>query len=123
MPLRRLVSPEAAAQAGRSMAQTLLCFVLTDGNGGHAFCSRYDLGPWPLLADVREVDAAAASALSRCSAVFVNGFVFDELRPAAVGAAIALAKANGQGFLVAHQTLQLVQSPAGDQNFLTRTEH
>ena len=52
VPLRRLVSPDAAASAGRNMTQTLLCFVLTDGAGGHAFCSRYDLGPWPLLAEV-----------------------------------------------------------------------
>lgn len=28
---------------------TLLCFVLIDPAGAHAFCSRYDFGPWPLL--------------------------------------------------------------------------
>ena len=74
---------------------TLKCFVLTDGAGGHAFCSRYDLGPWPLFPDVRAVDDDAARALGRCRAVFVNGFVFDEMAPAAVGSAIAIAKANG----------------------------
>jgi len=31
------------------------------------------------------------------AAVFVNGFVFDELTPSAVESAIALAKANGAG--------------------------
>lgn len=29
--------------------QTLVCFVLVDPNSKHAFCSRYDFGPWPLL--------------------------------------------------------------------------
>jgi|AntAceMinimDraft_1070359.scaffolds.fasta_scaffold04385_3 sugar/nucleoside kinase (ribokinase family) len=95
VPLRRLASPEAVAKAAKTMMQTLLCFVITDGAGGHAFCSRYDLGPWPLLADVHDVDAAAANALAKCKAVFVNGFVFDELKPSAVIAALGLAKSNG----------------------------
>lgn len=100
VPLRRLVSKAqiaTAGDAGRSMLQTLLCFVLTDGVGGHAFCSRYDLGPWPLLVGAAGADDAAATALAKCKAVFVNGFVFDELRPSAIGAAISLAKANGAG--------------------------
>jgi hypothetical protein len=41
------------------------------------------------------VDDAAARALAKCDAVFVNGFVFDELTPSAVESAIALAKAGG----------------------------
>ena len=81
----------------RGMLETLLCFVLTDGAGGHAFCSRYDLGPWPLLAGVKGADDAAASALAKCKAVFVNGFLFDEMKASAVGSAISLAKANGAG--------------------------
>ncbi len=28
---------------------TLICFVLVDPHSRHAFCSRYDFGPWPLL--------------------------------------------------------------------------
>lgn len=80
-----------------AQTETLKCFVLTDGAGGHAFCSRYDLGPWPLLSRVDVVDEGAASALARCSAVFVNGFVFDELSPAAVRSAISLAKLNAAG--------------------------
>lgn len=31
---------------------TLLCFVLVGPASGHAFCSAYDFGPWPLLAGV-----------------------------------------------------------------------
>ena len=106
VPFRRICSRELvdAAVADREKARdedaadafsTLKCFVLTDGAGGHAFCSRYDLGPWPLFPDVRAVDDDAARALGRCRAVFVNGFVFDEMAPAAVGSAIAIAKANG----------------------------
>ena len=95
VPLRRLASPDAVAKAAAAMLRTLQCFVLKDSKGGHAFCSRYDLGPWPLLADVEYVDDAAAEALAKCKAVFVNGFVFDELRPSAVVAALGLAKASG----------------------------
>ena len=95
VPLRRLASPAAVARAAAAAARTLLCLVFTDGKGGHAFCSRYDLGPWPLLADVQDVDDEAARALAKCKAVFVNGFVFDELKPSAVLAALSLAKANG----------------------------
>jgi len=98
VPLRRLASPELVADAARAnarMDKTLTCHVLSDGEGGHAFCSRYDLGPWPLLSEVRGVDDDAARSLGRASAVFVNGFVFDELRPSAVRSAVAIAKANG----------------------------
>lgn len=98
VPLRRLASPELVADAARKnarMDKTLTCHVLSDGLGGHAFCSRYDLGPWPLLSEVRGVDDDAARALGRADAVFVNGFVFDELRPSAVRSAVAIAKANG----------------------------
>ena len=98
VPLRRLASPELVAEAAAKharMDKTLTCHVLRDGEGGHAFCSRYDLGPWPLLSEVRGVDDDAARALGRADAVFVNGFVFDELRPSAVRSAVAIAKANG----------------------------
>lgn len=33
-----------ASQLSREQAQTLLCFVLVDSAGRHAFCSRYDFG-------------------------------------------------------------------------------
>lgn len=83
------------AKAAEEMMKTLLCFVFTDGKGEHAFCSRYDLGPWPLLADVHSVDDAAVRALAKCKAVFLNGFIFDELKPSAVVAALGVAKSNG----------------------------
>jgi hypothetical protein len=34
------------------MRSTLLCFVLVGPAQQHAFCSRYDFGPWPLLEGV-----------------------------------------------------------------------
>ena len=33
----------------QALNNTLVCFVLVDPNSRHAFCSRYDFGPWPLL--------------------------------------------------------------------------
>jgi len=80
-----------------ALAETLICFVLSDGAGSHAFCSRYDLGPWPLMRDVSDVSNEAREALRSCRAVFLNGFVFDELKPQAVAQALKLAKGNGAG--------------------------
>jgi hypothetical protein len=41
-----------ASIRGSNLDQTLLCFVLVDPSSQHAFCSRYDFGPWPLLEGV-----------------------------------------------------------------------
>ena len=38
-----------SGQDGDPLNDTLICFVLVDPNSRHAFCSRYDFGPWPLL--------------------------------------------------------------------------
>ncbi len=35
--------------------KTLVCFVLVDPHGRHAFTSRYDFGPWPLLEGIEEL--------------------------------------------------------------------
>jgi sugar/nucleoside kinase (ribokinase family) len=143
-------SPEATATDARAAAaaQTLLCFVLVDPAGGHAFCSAYDFGPWPLLADALEAsaehrwqeheeggsdkaaparaaangnngnnnntsalldqqaqdDAAAAErllppsvlrALRATRALYLNGFVFDELPLPIVRACCRAASASG----------------------------
>ena len=64
-----------------SESRTLVCFVLVDGSGSHAFCSSYDLGPWPLLAEKYKLGADVKAALRKSKAMFVNGFAFDELAP------------------------------------------
>jgi sugar/nucleoside kinase (ribokinase family) len=92
-----LISEDDKAMRASALAETLICFVLSDGSGGHAFCSRYDLGPWPLMRDVSDVSNEARDALRSCRAVFLNGFVFDELKPQAVKQALQLAKSNGAG--------------------------
>lgn len=89
------LASEDVLQAESDMNRTLLCFVLTDGFGKHAFCSRYDTGPWPLLPGIKTIDHAARIALSQCSAIFVNGFVFDEMETEAVHAAVRTAKDSG----------------------------
>jgi hypothetical protein len=37
-----------------------VCFVLTTQDGKHAFCSRYDFGPWPLLSNITTLPEPAA---------------------------------------------------------------
>lgn len=62
-----------------SLDQTLICFVLVDPNSQHAFCSRYDFGPWPLLQGIDGLPPAATAVLRSSRAIFTNGFIFDEL--------------------------------------------
>ena len=52
-----------------AMRATLLCFVLVGPASSHAFCSRYDFGPWPLLEGVTSLrpDVSAVRACSHTS--------------------------------------------------------
>ncbi|KAL6747771.1 sugar/carbohydrate kinase [Haematococcus lacustris] len=77
------------------LAHTLVCFVLVDPAGRHAFCSRYDFGPWPLLAGVRLLPPATQQLLQSSRAVFLTGFVFDELPLELVTAACHHARSHG----------------------------
>ena len=49
------------------------------------------------MRDVKDVSNDAREVLRSCRAVFVNGFVFDELKPQAVEQALNLSKSNGAG--------------------------
>lgn len=48
----RQFQPLAPTAFNKQLRETLLCFVLIDSLSAHAFCSRYDFGPWPLLPGV-----------------------------------------------------------------------
>ncbi len=48
----RHFQPLAPTAFNEQLRETLLCFVLIDSLSAHAFCSRYDFGPWPLLPGV-----------------------------------------------------------------------
>eukprot|EP00897_Mesotaenium_endlicherianum_P008690 jgi/Mesen1/784/ME000110S_11046 len=63
---------------------TLACWVMIDPRHQHAFCSR-----------LSEVPAHTATLIRRSRAVFCNGFVFDELPPAGVMAALRVARGHG----------------------------
>ena len=57
--------PLAPAAFDEQLRETLLCFVLMGPAAAHAFCSRYDFGPWPLLPGV---DCLPADVHTVCSA-------------------------------------------------------
>lgn len=57
--------PLAPAAFNEQLRETLLCFVLMGPAAAHAFCSRYDFGPWPLLPGV---DRLPANVHKVCSA-------------------------------------------------------
>jgi len=78
---KQSLSSSASSTNSTSESRTLVCFVLVDGSGSHAFCSSYDLGPWPLLAEKYKLGADVKAALRKSKAMFVNGFAFDELAP------------------------------------------
>ena len=46
------------------LRDTLLCFVLVGPAFAHAFCSRYDFGPWPLLPGVAALPPAVLQVTS-----------------------------------------------------------
>lgn len=79
----------------QQLAQTLLCFVLVGPAGNHAFCSRYDFGPWPLVDGAAAVPASVEQMLQATNAVYLNGFVFDELEPQLVVAVARMARRAG----------------------------
>lgn len=79
---------------------TLVCFVLVDQTTSeHAFCSRYDFGPWPLFHSVTSLPEKAKKVLSNTRSVFINGFVFDEIPEDVVVNASKLAQAHGAAVL------------------------
>ena len=54
-----------------AMRSTLLCFVLVGLAQQHAFCSRYDFGPWPLLEGVTALpERVAAVCTDACKPVW-----------------------------------------------------
>jgi hypothetical protein len=53
------VEPLAPVQNRVELRETLLCFVLVAPNSAHAFCSRYDFGPWPLLPGISQLPPGA----------------------------------------------------------------
>lgn len=80
--------------------ETLVCFVLVDkATNEHTFCSRYDFGPWPLFHQVTSVCEEAKMVLSNTAALFVNGFVFDEIPEELVVQAAKIAQAHGAAVL------------------------
>ncbi|WIA08996.1 hypothetical protein OEZ85_008410 [Tetradesmus obliquus] len=88
-----------ATLSGTDLDRTLLCFVLVDPDGKHAFCSRYDFGPWPLLGGVSNLPPSVTQVLQSTAAVFTNGFVFDELPLELVKQAIRTASDAGAAVL------------------------
>ena len=42
-----------------TLRETLLVFTFVAPGGKHAFCSRYDLGPWPLLKGIETLSDGA----------------------------------------------------------------
>lgn len=93
---------DTSSPSGHNMAmeETLVCFVLVDkATNEHTFCSRYDFGPWPLFEQVNNLSPHAVNILSDTSAVFVNGFVFDEIPEELVVQASKIAQSHGAAVL------------------------
>lgn len=84
------------------MLSTLLCFVLKQrATADHAFCSRYDLGPWPLLRRhlPETLHSDTLDLFRRTRTLMLNGCVFDELPAEVVGHLAATARKSGAAVL------------------------
>lgn len=69
--------------------------MLVTPNANHAFCSSYDFGPWPLLSFVNTLSLSIQDTLESTAALFINGFVFDEVPCDVVLAAARCARNAG----------------------------
>ena len=90
--VQQLLPAEAGDSDAGGRPPTLLCFVLVDPSNGHAFCSRFDFDARPLLTCSSQLPQAWVDTLAGTRGVFVNGFVFDDLQPSTVMAAVAAAQ-------------------------------
>lgn len=99
--LQRVLESSQASSSRRpdpeamSLDETLVCFVLCDDQGRHAFCSRFDFGPWPFLPGLTALPDASLHVLKRSRGLFLNGFVLDELHPELVLEACSTVTAQG----------------------------
>jgi len=92
----RVIEPVAPEESlTPEQDRTLLCFVLVAPDAKHAFCSRYDFGPWPLLSFVRDLPHGVKEILDSTASLFINGFVFDEVPSEVVLAAAHQAQQAG----------------------------
>lgn len=80
---------------GLAQFATLLCFVLVGPSAQHAFCSRYDFGPWPLLPLKGGLPGDAEAAIANSNSLYINGFAFDDLPSDTVIAAAKVSRDNG----------------------------
>ncbi|EIE24898.1 Ribokinase-like protein, partial [Coccomyxa subellipsoidea C-169] len=88
--------PLASSAFDEALKETLLCFVLVDDRtSAHAFCSRYDFGPWPLLPGVDRLPEEVHQVLRDARGLFVAGCCFDELPPAVIMEAVKSARSAG----------------------------
>jgi hypothetical protein len=69
------VPSSSGPRSGGGESETLVCFVLCDNKGQHAFCSRYDFGPWPFLSSLKTLPKHSREVLKRSRSCFINGFV------------------------------------------------
>ncbi|CAD7705348.1 unnamed protein product [Ostreobium quekettii] len=92
-----MVAEGVAARPGAHtlLANTLICFVLVDPQSRHAFCSLYDVEPGPILGDGDSLTPEAMGAIGRSRALFINGFIFDELSPGLIERVAVSAKEMG----------------------------
>lgn len=91
----KLIEPVATGGLTPEQDATLLCFVLVTPDSQHSFCSRYDFGPWPLLSFVDSLTPGVERVLDSTAALFINGFVFDEVPAEVVQRAAERAKQAG----------------------------
>ena len=80
------------------LLRTLICFVLKHRvSAAHAFCSRYDLGPWPLLRRhlPETLHDDVLDLFRHTRTLMMNGCVFDELPADVVAEVAAVARSAG----------------------------
>lgn len=94
-PSDEVLESLAAMGLAGGVEETLLCYVLVGASGGHSFVSRFDFNPSAVYAAGGRGVLPAEELrplLAEASALFVNGYAFDELPGAAIMRACDLAE-------------------------------
>ena len=61
-----VISDLTSSDQGSQVRETVLVLTFVTPAGEHAFCSRYDFGPWPLQSELSKLTDQTLQVSSRC---------------------------------------------------------
>ena len=102
--------------------ETLFCWVMIDRAHCHAFCSRFDFDSNPMFASLVRLPPPLETLVRRSKALFINGFIFDEVPTPGIISAARFARDCGAAvfFDPGPRTFALARGEAQQREALER---